>query len=74
MEQYLSEPVLEFYSSNCFTWWDNNKTRFPLLAKMAHRYLAVPPTSVPSKRVFSGASDIYDEKRNCLSLENTTIY
>ena len=69
IEQYFSEPVLEFHRSNCFTWWNDNKNRFPLLAKLAQRYLAAPPTSVPSERVFSGASDIYDEKRNRLSPE-----
>ena len=73
VEQYLSEPLLEFHSSNCFTWWNSNKSRFPVLAKMAQRYLTAPPTSVPSERVFSGASDIYDEKRNRLSPEKAEV-
>ena len=54
VKQYLSEPLLDFCSNNCLTWWSSNKSRFPLLVKMSRRFLAPPPTSVPSEQVFSG--------------------
>ena len=63
VEQYLSEPLIEFHRSNCYDWWRDNKARFPQLARLAQQYLAALPTSIPSERVFSGASDLYDEKR-----------
>ena len=62
VEQYLSEPLIEFHRSNCYDWWRDNKARFPQLARLAQQYLAAPPTSIPSEKVFSGASDLYDEK------------
>ena len=73
VEQYLSEPLLGFHSNNCLTWWSSNKSRFSLLAKMAQCFLAPPPTSIPTERVFSEASDIYNEKRSRLNPEKAEI-
>lgn len=47
-------------------WWRNNQRRFPSVAKLAKRYLAIPATSTPSERVFSSAGNIITAKRNCL--------
>ena len=36
-------------------WWKQNQGMFPILAKLAMKYLAVQATSAPSERVFSQA-------------------
>jgi hypothetical protein len=36
-------------------WWRLKQTQFPLLSKLAVKYLAIPATSAPSERVFSTA-------------------
>ena len=47
-------------------WWKNNTTRYPILSKLAKKYLAIPATSVPSERAFSIAGHISNVKRACL--------
>ncbi|KAL2102146.1 hypothetical protein ACEWY4_001314 [Coilia grayii] len=52
---------------NPLAWWRENENEYPLLARMAKRYLCVPGTSVASERVFSTAGDIITAKRSCLT-------
>eukprot|EP00063_Salmo_salar_P021871 XP_013996706.1 PREDICTED: zinc finger BED domain-containing protein DAYSLEEPER-like [Salmo salar] len=54
-------------------WWKSNECKYPHIAMMARRYLAVPGTSVPSERVFSMAGDIVTVKRSTLSPDNVDI-
>jgi len=67
---YLSEPLIEFYGGDhTLEWWATNKLWFPILAKLARKYLSAPqPLFLPND--FSTAGDLYDEKRTRLSPEH----
>ncbi|CAG8802168.1 22262_t:CDS:1, partial [Racocetra persica] len=53
------------------TWWRTNQKWFPVLSKLARKYLAIPATSTASERLFSDARNTITEKR--ISLLPTTF-
>lgn len=69
---YLALPKI--HHDDCpLTWWRINKTRFPVLSKLARKYLAIPATSTPNERLFSEAGNIMTIKKTQLApnmLEN----
>ena len=71
---YLSLPLLakshrDAPRPNIFAWWADARFKFPLLAKLALRYLSCPPSSVESERLFSSGGKIYEDARNRLTSE-----
>ena len=69
VDQFLLAPLLDFKKSNPFKWWQDNCHHYPILAKITQRYLPSPATSVRSERLFSGAGEVYDDKRSRLMPE-----
>jgi hypothetical protein len=57
-------PALEEHDS--FAWWATNKVQYPVLHKMAMKYLSIPATSVPSERLFSDANNLVTPQRTRL--------
>ena len=56
--------------NNPLEWWERKQSNFPLHAKLARRYLCVPPaTSAPSERVFSLAGLTIAKDRASLNPE-----
>ena len=49
---YLDEPCLDM-KENPLAYWKLNEHKFPLLATLSKKYLAVPSTSAPVERLFS---------------------
>lgn len=58
VQQYLGMPVSEFgvaarFTSNPLDFWESHKTRLPLLAACANRFLCLPASSAEVERVAS---------------------
>jgi hypothetical protein len=54
-------------TDDVLVWWAANAAEYPLLSRLARRYLALPATSASSERVFSHAKLIITALRNALS-------
>jgi len=69
---YLSEPQLRF-DLNPLEWWRTREEKYPAIATIAKKYLAIPSTSASSERCFSTAGNIVNPKRSCLLPENVDM-
>jgi hypothetical protein len=50
-------------------WWQHSAPIYPIIARAARVFLAVPATSAPSERVFSTVSRVCDPSRSSLTPE-----
>jgi len=61
---YLQQPIIDRKQSPIEFWL---KSPFPILTKIALKYLTVVATSVPSERLFSKAGNIITDNRSRLN-------
>ena len=57
VEKYLKEPNQPRESSP-ITYWKEKKIMYPILGKLASKYLSIPSASVASEGLFSAAKNI----------------
>ena len=69
---YLDLPTIP-RTSSARVWWRENESRFPVLARVARRYLAAPCTSVASERLFSSAGQVYTDQRSRLAADKAEM-
>jgi len=66
LERYLAAPTVGTRTA-ILGWWKEFARKYPRLARIARDYLAIPATSAPAERVFSGGADLVSKKRGSLS-------
>lgn len=71
-ERYLAEGIISIDTSTALEWWINTvqRTRFPLLSRMAIDILSIPAMSSEIKRLFSVAKNTIDDKRLRLTVSS----
>ncbi|XP_029849151.2 zinc finger BED domain-containing protein 4-like [Ixodes scapularis] len=72
LDAFLEDEEVECYNSqsNPTVYWEKKRYLWPDLYTVAVGYLACPPTSVYSERVFSTAGAIVTDRRNRLTPKN----
>ncbi|RMX57763.1 hypothetical protein pdam_00023626 [Pocillopora damicornis] len=71
--KYFEEPVLARLQDPSL-WWKENERYYELIAKIAKKYLCIPGTSVPAKRVFSKVGELVSMRRNQLKPKIVNIF
>jgi len=69
-DSYLSDKSA--IHGDALLWWKSNSEKYARVAMLARRYLAIPPTSVASERVFSLSGRVITKTRNRLLPETAT--
>ncbi|XP_017291101.2 E3 SUMO-protein ligase ZBED1-like [Kryptolebias marmoratus] len=65
LSMYLQAPGPDS-ETNPLEWWKQHELNFPLVARLAKKYLCIPATSSSSERAFSASGNIITCKRSCL--------
>ena len=69
LESYLKEVPIK--SKECpGDWWRLNQSKYPDIARLARKYLAVQGTSTPAERVMSDMGLILNKKRLAMTDQN----
>ena len=72
LQMYMDQPCIDT-DSKPLKWWKLNSSFFPVMAKLAKKYLSIPATSVRSERVFSSGGYIVNNFRSRLLPEHVNL-
>lgn len=70
VNRYNGETATEL---NPLCWWKENSHRYPILSRLARKYLCILATSVPTERAFSSAGNTVSAKRSCLQPDSVEM-
>ena len=69
---YMDQPCIDT-DSKSLEWWKSNSSLFPVMAKLAKKYMSIPASSVRSERVFTSGGYIVDNFRSQLLPEHVNL-
>jgi len=62
LKKYLNENLL-LITGDPLLWWKEKENEYPVLSRIARKFLGITATSAPSERIFSKAGFIMNERR-----------
>jgi hypothetical protein len=62
ISMYLSQHAVAL-EADPLAWWRQHQSLFPVLARLARKFLAIPATSAPVERVWSTAGNAVTKRR-----------
>ena len=65
IEKYKKEDVDE--ETDPFAWWREREAKYPILSRLAKKYLCIPATSVEAERRFSDLGLLLTKRRLCMT-------
>lgn len=65
LENYIAEPLCK-RSLSPLHWWRNKEHRFPAVARLARKYLAIPATAISADRAFAPRESAVAHRRAML--------
>ena len=71
--QYFEEHLIP-RGNDPLKWWLEHGRHYPLLEKLAQKYLCTTGTSVPSERLFSKAGELVSQKRSRIKPKNINMF
>ncbi|XP_062341640.1 zinc finger BED domain-containing protein 4 [Osmerus eperlanus] len=69
LENYIAEPLCK-RSLSPLHWWRSKEHRFPAVARLARKYLAIPATAVPAERAFAPRETPVTQRRATLGSQH----
>ena len=72
VEDYLKRNIID-PETNPLKWWSAHEVDFPVISKLAKKYLCICASSSPSERDFSMSGYIVSKKRNALKPDKVNM-
>jgi len=69
IDMYCQDAVLP-KDADILSFWRNQRKKYPILSRLARKFLSIPAASATSERVFSTAGNIVTPRRTSLGVDN----
>ncbi|CAH1760274.1 6185_t:CDS:2 [Entrophospora sp. SA101] len=76
IDNYLNEMITPTQPEgiDVYQWWNNNRNSFPILSRIARKYLSIPATSVQCECLFSDAGNLVYIVKFGINKKNKIIF